>query len=274
MVPLVTVIMPVYNGSKWVENAIDSVLVQSFSNFEFIIINDCSIDNTREIILKFKDSRIKYFENELNLGVQKTRNLALIKVQGEYIAEIDQDDEWIDINKLQKQVDFLFNNSDYALVGSGVILIGNDGRELTRFLMPSTDQEIRSKMLRANPFIHSSVMFRANDVKLVGGYSVGKMSEDHDLWLRLGKVGKLHNFNEFSVKYLYSTSGYNSQDKIKRLMQNIEFAHEFKDFYPDYHIAILSGWIKILSYPLFNLLPIKFRGFFLRLHKKLLMSIK
>jgi glycosyltransferase involved in cell wall biosynthesis len=266
--------MPVYNGSKWVEKAIDSVLAQSFSNFELIIINDFSIDNTRDIILRVKDSRIRYFENKLNLGVQKTRNLALLKVRGEYVAEIDQDDEWIDKEKLRKQIDFLMNNCDYVLVGSGVILVGNDGKELTRFLMPSTDHEIRSKMLRANPFIHSSVMFRTKDIKLVGGYSVGKMSEDHDLWLKLGKLGKLHNFNEFSVKYLYSSSGYNSQDKIKRLMQNIEFAHEYKDFYPDYYIAILTGWIKVLFYPVFNLLPIKFRGFFLRLHKKLLMSIK
>jgi glycosyltransferase involved in cell wall biosynthesis len=269
MKPIITIIMPTYNGAKWIKTAIDSVLTQSFREYEFIIINDCSKDNTEDIVLGYKDPRIKYFKNEKNMGVQKTRNIALSKVQGEYVSEIDQDDEWVDLNKLQKQISFLKNNNDYVLVGTGAIMVNEKGDELGRYLMPDTDEKIKSKMLRANPFIHSSVMFRAKDVKALGGYAVGKMSEDHDLWLRLGRLGKLWNFQEYSVKYLYSTGGYNSQDKIKRLMQNIQFAEEHKRYYPGYFKALVFGWGKVLFYPIFNLMPTNLKGVFLKLHKKM-----
>src|SRR3989344_3105818 len=96
--PLVSIIMPAYNGAKWIKKAILSVLAQSFADFECIIINDNSNDNTEEIATRFAqhDKRIKYVKNERNLGVQLTRNIALRMALGEYIAEIDQDDEWID----------------------------------------------------------------------------------------------------------------------------------------------------------------------------------
>ena len=112
-------------------------------------------------------------------------------------------------------------------------------------------------------------MFRAKDVKALGGYAVGKMSEDHDLWLRLGKLGKFKNFQEYSVKYLYSVGGYNSQDKIKRLIQNLSFAGEHRDDYPGYSMALLFGVAKILFFPIFNIMPNSFKGVFLKLHKKM-----
>ena len=135
--------------------------------------------------------------------------------------------------------------------------------------MPETDMGIRAKILRANCFIHSSVMYRAKMVKDIGGYTIEKMSEDHDLWLRLGRVGKFMNFQEYSVQYCFSPKGYNSQDKFLRLKQNLLFAKEHKDFYPNYLPAIILGWIKICFYPIFNLMPTKAKGLFLKLHKKI-----
>jgi GT2 family glycosyltransferase len=269
--PLVSIIMPAYNGAKWLKNAILSVIAQSFADFEFIIINDNSSDNTEEIVTVFAkhDKRIKYIKNERNLGVQKTRNIALDISLGEYIAEIDQDDEWLDVNKLKKQVEFLENNQDYVLVGTGVIVVNEEGVEIARYLMPETDVEIRKKILRANCFIHSSVMYRQKKVKDIGGYTVEKMSEDHDLWLRLGRVGKFMNLQEYAVQYCFSVGGYNSQDKFLRLKQNLLFAQEHKDFYPNYLFAIILGWIKICFYPIFNLMPTRLKGIFLKLHKKI-----
>ena len=204
--PLVSIIMPSYNGTKWIEKAILSVLVQSFVDFEFIIIDDGSRDNTQEVITVFTkyDKRIRYIKNEYNLGVQKTRNIALDISLGEYIAEIDHDDEWIDKDKLKKQVEFLENNQGHVLVGTGVVVVNEEGVEIARYLMPETDVEIRKKILRANCFIHSSVMYRAKKVKDIGCYTIEKMSEDHDLWLRLGRVGKFMNFQEYSVQYCFS----------------------------------------------------------------------
>lgn len=269
--PTVTIILPAYNGEKWIEKAIKSALSQSFSDFEFIIINDCSKDNTEEIVLKLAehDERIKYLKNEHNSGVQKTRNIALSKSMGRYIAEIDQDDEWIDKNKLQKQVNFLDNNKDYVLVGAGAVMVDENGSEIARFLMPETDLDIRKKILRANCFIHSSVLYRLKPVQDIGGYTVSKMSEDHDLWLRLGRMGKFMNLQEYSVQYCFSPSGYNSQDKILRLKQNLLFVKEHKDFYPNYLYSILFGWAKIIFTPLFNVLPVRVKGILLKIHKKI-----
>jgi len=268
--PLVSIIMPAYNGAKWIKSAILSVLPQSFADFEFIIINDDSSDNTEEIVTAFTkyDKRIKYIKNEHNLGVQKTRNIALSIALGEYIAEIDQDDKWIDKNKLQKQIKFLDDNKDYVLIGTGVVVVDENGAEIARYFMPETDLEIRKKILRANCFIHSSVLYRTKSVKEIGGYTVTKMSEDHDLWLRLGRVGRFKNLQEYAVQYCFSAKGYNSQDKFLRLKQNLLFAKEHKDFYPNYLSAIILGWTKICFYPIFNLMPMKLKGLFLKLHKK------
>jgi glycosyltransferase involved in cell wall biosynthesis len=269
--PLITVIIPVYNGAKSLKKALESVLSQRYTYWELLVINDGSSDNSEEIILNFAkiDNRIKYIKNSNNLGIQKTRNIALGMAQGEYIAEIDQDDEWLDVDKLKKQVDFLDSNKDYALVGTGVIVVDENEIEIARYLMPENDREIRNKILRRNCFIHSSVMYRTKAIIDIGGYTVEKMSEDHDLWLRIGHLGKFYNLQEYCVKYLYSPKGYNSQDKFVRLKQNLLFIKEHKDFYPNSIQAFILGWIKIFFYPIFKYAPTRIKGLFLKLHKKL-----
>lgn len=269
--PVVSIILPAYNGAQWIAKAIQSVLAQSYTDWELLVINDDSSDNTEDIVLSFakNDNRIKYIKNEHNLGVQKTRSLALKVAQYEYIAEIDQDDEWLDKDKLKKQVEFLENNKDYVLIGTGVIVVDDKGEEIARYLMPETDAGIRNKILRMNCFIHSSVMYNKRVVQAVGGYTIEKMSEDHDLWLRLGRVGRFMNFQEYSVQYCFSPKGYNSQDKFLRLKQNLLFIKEHKDFYPNSLFAVILGWIKIFFYPIFNIMPVRLKGIFLKLHKKI-----
>src|SRR3989344_5200202 len=171
--PLVSIIMPAYNGAEWIKSAILSVLPQSFADFEFIIINDDSSDNTEEIVTAFTkyDKRIKYIKNEHNLGVQKTRDIALSISLGEYIAEIDQDDEWLDKDKLKKQIEFLENNKDYVLIGTGVIVVDEKGKEIFRHINPELDKNIRREILKKNCFFHSSVVFRKNIALECGGYS-------------------------------------------------------------------------------------------------------
>lgn len=270
-IPRVSIILPAYNGAQWIEKAIGSALGQSYSDFEFIIVNDASLDNCEEIIMRLatKDHRIKYFKNEYNKGVQGTRNFALEQVQGEYIAEIDQDDEWLDCDKLKKQVKFLDQHPDYVLVGTGVIVTNESGKEIARYLMPETDKEIRNKILWKNCFIHSSVLYRTQAVKEIGGYNTVKLSEDHDLWLRLGRKGKFMNISRYAVQYLFSPRGFNSQNKIFRLKQNLLFAEEHKDFYPHYLRAVILGRAKIFFTPFFNAMPVGIKGILLKMHKKL-----
>lgn len=269
--PIISVILPTYNGAKWVDRAIQSVLRQSFGDFEFIIIDDGSADATNRIIEKFaqQDHRIRHIKNEQNLGIQKTRNISLQFAEAPYIAEIDQDDVWLDKNKLEKQLRFLRENKEYVLIGTGVVLVDDKSEEIARYLMPQKDAEIRSKILRMNCFIHSSVMYHKSAVQAAGGYTVEKMSEDHDLWLRLGRQGKFANLPDYAVQYYLNMKGYNSQDKFLRLKQNLLFVKEHKDFYPNVFYATILGWAKICFYPIFNLMPSKLKGVFLKLHKKL-----
>lgn len=269
--PLVSIILPAYNGAEWIEKAIQSVLAQSFTDFELLIINDGSSDDTEAIALRFaqQDPRIRYIKNERNLGIQRTRNISLEQSHCDYIAEIDQDDEWVDKDKLKKQLNFLEAHSDHVLVGTGAIMVDSRGQETARYLMPETDQEIRKKLLRKNCFIHSSVMYRKNPVKAIGGYTVDRMSEDHDLWLRLGRVGKFGNLQDYAVKYYLNSKGYNSQDKFLRLRQNLLFAKEHKDFYPNYVSAMIIGWAKIFFTPIFYLMPVKIKGMLLGLYKRI-----
>ena len=148
-------------------------------------------------------------------------------------------------------------------------MVDENGNELARYLMPETDTQIRIKLLRANCFFHSSVMYRLDKAKEAGGYNPVKMSEDHDLWLKLGRLGKFMNFPEYSVKYLFSAGGYNSQTKIQRLKQNLLFAKEHRGFYPNYFYSVIFGWAKIIFTPIFNLMPVKLKGVFLKIHKKI-----
>lgn len=271
MNPKVSIILPVYNGAKWIEKSVQSALKQSFRDFELLIINDCSVDKSEEVILELakKDFRIIYIKNSFNLGLAKTLNAAIAKAKGEYIARLDQDDEWLDEQKLEKQLEFFSKNPDYVLLGTGAVVVDENGLKITRYLMPQSDHEIRNKILRMNCFIHTSVMFRKSSVEKLGGYRPEKMSEDHDMWLRLGRVGKFANLPEYSVQYLLGLTGINSQNKILRLKQNMLFAREHKDFYPNYLQAVILGWAKLIFLPVFSLLSPKLKGFFLNLHKKI-----
>lgn len=267
----VTIILSAYNGAQWIKKSIESALQQTFTDFQLMVINDCSIDNTEDVVLGMmkEDPRIIYLRNDQNLGLAKTLNVGLGLASGRYIARLDQDDEWIDVDKLKKQVAFLDAHPQYVMVGTGAVVVDEKGKEITRYLMPKTDSKIRRKILRMNCFIHTSVVFRKDAVKNLGGYRSHKMSEDHDLWLRLGRVGKFANMPEYSVRYLLGLSGLNSQNRILRLKQNMLFAREHKDFYPNYLQAVILGWAKLIFLPVFSVLPSKVKGFFLNLHKKI-----
>ena len=125
---LVSVIMPVYNGAMYLNEAITSILRQTYSNFEFIIINDGSTDLSEEIILSFSDSRIVYVKNPENYRLIKTLNLGFSMAKGRYIARMDADDI-SHPDRLLKQVDFLDHNIEYGLVGTGVNLLNSEKKQ-------------------------------------------------------------------------------------------------------------------------------------------------
>ncbi|MCM8824400.1 MAG: glycosyltransferase [Candidatus Omnitrophica bacterium] len=197
--PKVSVIMAAYNEEKNISKAIESILSQTFENFEFIIINDGSTDRTEEIIKKYqkKTTRIHLISKE-NTGLADSLNLGIRHSRGEYIARMDADDI-ADEKRLEIQVNFLENNPEIALVGSWCYLIDLDNNRRIECRSPILDKEIRKYMQKDNPFIHSSVMMRRSVIKKVGGYDRIQGMEDYGLWIRIAKNYKVANIPMFLI---------------------------------------------------------------------------
>lgn len=266
---LVSIILATYNRSKYISKAIESVLNQSYRDFELVIIDDASTDKTSEVLNSYNDSRIKIISNKNNLGFVKSLNKGIKYAKGKYIARIDDDDFWPDSSKLKKQVGFLEDNPEYALVGCGIIRVDSQGKEIKRYLLPEKDEDIREIMLITSPFVHMGTVFRKKAWDLVGGYDEKlHFSQDSDLWAKLGKVGKLYNIPE----HLTCASDWKENRTNKRihyhllLKQRIRLRHR-KD-YPHFFKAYLIGWgAYLFSFLPFqrNLKPLysKLRHFFL-----------
>ncbi|MCK4620999.1 MAG: glycosyltransferase [Desulfuromonadales bacterium] len=196
MSPLVTVLMSVHNGEKYLAEAIDSILCQTWTDFEFIIIDDASTDRSQYIINSFSDTRIQYLKNPTNIGLTRSLNIGLGRAKGKYIARIDADDMSTP-DRLEVQVECMAKN-DFLLVGSWAYVV-NDRGTVIRSLRPLSDpKKISFKLLFANSFVHSSCLFEADAVKSLGGYDEDLVyAQDFDLWSRLSRIGALHNVPEF-----------------------------------------------------------------------------
>jgi glycosyltransferase involved in cell wall biosynthesis len=258
--PKISVILPTYNGSKWIEKSVRGVLAQSFSDLELLIIDDGSTDSTKSIIQKIskEDGRIVYIKNENNSGIQKSLNRGLKESNGAYVARIDDDDEWTDKDKLRSQLDFLEGNLDHVLVGTGVVVVDESGKELMRYLLPETDKEIRPRILGKNCFVHSSAMFRKSTAMKFGGYGEGREVlhvEDYDLWLKLGTTGKLANLPSYSVKFTLRPGNISSRNKIDQFKKDLELTQKYRSRYPNYLSSLIRGYLRFWLYGFFNLLP-------------------
>lgn len=197
--PLISVILPVYNTEMFINECIQSILNQTFSNFELIILNDGSTDNTESSILEFQDNRIIYVKNEKNLKLIQTLNLGLSLAKGKYIARIDADDIALP-KRFEKQIEFLEKNSEYGIVGSFAETFGIEHKKLT---FVQEDEDIRYAFLTHNPFVHSSVMIRnqiLTENKL--GFDLNQLHvEDYALWIKILNFSKGKILPEILIKY-------------------------------------------------------------------------
>ncbi|MEK7227475.1 MAG: glycosyltransferase [Patescibacteria group bacterium] len=182
--PKISVVMPVYNGGKYLCEAIDSILNQSFKDFEFIIVNDGSKDKTEEIIKSYKDERIIYVKNTSNKGLSASFNIGIRIARGAYIARMDADDVSI-YERFSTQLSFLESHAEIGIVGSSAILIDKDGRFLKKYYRPVRHMEIKWASLFSTPLIHPTVMARAEVLKENPYDETMTSSEDYELWSRL-----------------------------------------------------------------------------------------
>lgn len=185
--------MSVYNGEAHLREAIDSILNQSFTDFEFIIVDDCSTDASLEIIRSFEDIRIKIINNEKNIGLTKSLNIALKQAGGKYIARQDSDDISLQ-HRLKKQLDYLEKHPGVVLLGTSIFAIDSNGRiSEKRIAAPNPGKTL----FEGNKFVHGSVMFKKDLLKEVGYYNeLFKYSQDYELWLRIAEHYDARNLTE------------------------------------------------------------------------------
>jgi len=201
--PLVSVVLPVYNGGAYLAESIQSILTQTYTNIELIIIDDGSTDNSSEIVRTFLDPRIR-FTSQSNQGLPATLNRAIRLSKGKYIARQDADDVSFPM-RIQRQVDFFEQNPEYGVVGTWSKILGGvkDGGRGHRH--PIDNERLKFNLLFDSYFVHSSVMLRKSVIDKVGFYATDKtrQPEDFELWSRIVRDGqfKVANIPEVLVIY-------------------------------------------------------------------------
>ena len=211
----ITVLMPAYNCEKYIRDAIDSVLTQTFTDFEFVIVNDGSVDETEKIIKSYKDSRIKLI-NQPNGGVSSALNTGLKHSLGKYIARFDADDICYP-TRLEEQYKFMLENPDYVLIGSDADYISQTGEFIFSYNSTGyTNEEIQERILERNPFIHSVVFFLKEVVMQSGGYDTKAHTfEDHLLWMKVVKKGKVCNFKKSFIKVRLNPESVTTDERLR-----------------------------------------------------------
>jgi glycosyltransferase involved in cell wall biosynthesis len=198
--PAITVLMPAYNAEKYIREAISSVLNQTCTDFELLIVDDGSADNTVAEIKRFTDSRIRLIQQN-HQGIATALNNGLHTASGQYIARFDADDICLP-DRLEKQLKFLDTDARYVACGGNAEYISASGEHLFDFrCIGYTHEEISQQLYTSCPFIHSAVMYRKAAVLQAGGYSpYAHHFEDYLLWIQLSRYGLYYNFNEQLIR--------------------------------------------------------------------------
>lgn len=197
----ISIILPVYNGEAFLEKALESILAQTYKNFELIVVDDGSTDRTKEILQKFKDKRIKLFYNRKRLGVGATLNKAISKASGIYLARADADDVMA-TSRIFTEMTFLDANPEVVAVGSWTKIIDSNGKIIGERKMPLDHKKITEMMFYAMGMQNPTVMF--NRKLIPKDFSWCKeigFVDDLDLLFRLLPFGKFSNIPEFLVNY-------------------------------------------------------------------------
>lgn len=232
----VSVVLATHNGARFIERAIRSVLAQTHQTWELIIIDDASTDGTARCVGAFVDTRIKMVRNDMRQGLTKSLNRGIGLSRSLYIARLDDDDEWTDVHKLARQVAVMDQDSKLGLCGTNALVVDEQGSLLYRWQVPEHDSEIRQTILRANPFVHSSVLIRRSALITVGGYRENiRFAQDYELWLRLGQRYSFCNLPLLAVTFRIHGQSVSSQNKRAQFISHIKSTTAYRHVYP--------GWI-------------------------------
>jgi glycosyltransferase involved in cell wall biosynthesis len=238
MKPLVSILMSVYNGERWLREAIESVRVQTFRDFEFLLVDDGSRDATRDILAQYsrEDPRIRVF-HKTNSGLADSLNYGISLASGHWIARIDADDIF-EPGKIEAQLEFAQKNSKLALIGTGLKLINYLGDAGAVYRYPSDHQALVDALQTGRPFFaHSSVMYKRELVAALGGYRPRiKNAQDHDLWLRISERSEMGCLAEPLVQ-------------IRKHDEQISNEHNGVSQLLDNQVALVSYWLRRFGHP-------------------------
>lgn len=219
--PTVTIFMAVFNGEKYIKEAIDSVLIQDFEDFELLIVNDGSTDNTVDVIAKFNDNRIRLLHNDGNKGLTYTRNHGLREAKGKYFAILDSDDIAMP-GRLKTQVNFLNENQSIAICGGQANFTDSNKDKIPGYTVP-VGKDLSHQLVIYNVFINSTLMMKTDIMREVGGYREVSPAEDYDLSFRIGLKYQVANLTDKLV--IYREHGNNTSkvqaEKLKNALHSI-----------------------------------------------------
>jgi len=270
-IPLISVIMSVYNSEKYLVRAIESILYQTFPDFEFIVIDDGSTDRSLEIMQAYakQDDRLRIIVNENNQGLARSLNIGIANAKGEFIARMDADDISFP-DRLQKQLSFLLAHPEIMILGGSQVFIDHDGKETYALSFSNQQSVLRWNMLLGNGLIvsHPTVMIRREFLITIGGYSDLKAAQDFEIWTRLfnEKVLPIRNLDDVILYYRKHSQTITSSNRslqeetaVKIRRQKIEylldhaipeqviFAYRNTDFqYADIKEYMLT-WVEIYN---------------------------
>lgn len=244
MHPLVSIILPVYNAERYITLAIESILHQTFTNFELITIDDGSTDQSETIIKSIADPRILYYKNDVNAGLAYTLNKGIALSKGVFIARMDADDIALP-NRIEKQLHYLQNNPSVDMIDCIMQYIDDEGKNLHKTNATELSYiEIKKTLPKSNCLGHSSILIRGAVLRKYKYKNVG--NEDYELWLRMIADGIIiHKLNDILLKYRIHQNSYTFTAHTKGI-QFLRQASSKKTF-------LLDEWIQKRRFSAFSL---------------------
>ena len=239
--PKVSVVMSVYNGEELLRSAIDSILAQTFGDFEFIIIDDGSKDKTASIVRSYKDPRIRLISRP-NKGLAASLKEGVVAATGEYVARMDGDD-LSDPERFTKQVAYLDAHPEVALLGSNFIIMSEDGAKVGQTRLFTHPSDVKVALVASNQYGHGAAMVRRDTALEVGNYDTEVGVEDYDLWTRLSHVAAVANLPDALYRYRQSPGGITQTGNAEQNQQAFAIRdREFSYFRAHRHEYRLLSW--------------------------------
>ncbi|OGR56852.1 MAG: hypothetical protein A3B80_02705 [Elusimicrobia bacterium RIFCSPHIGHO2_02_FULL_39_36] len=236
-IPPISVLMCVCDGEKYLAQALESILKQTFNHFEFLIIEDGSSDRTREILNFYssKDFRIRVIENQTKLGLTRSLNHGLKIAKGKYIARMDADDISLP-DRFRMQFEFMERHPAVGVLGTANILIDQKGKMVWKNIPPVEDHEIRKRLIKGNIFCHSSLMIKREVFENIGLYNESyKVAQDYEIYFRISPHFQLSNLNQILHAWRVHERGTSVQKRWEQIFATLK-------------IQIHSIWIGQYSY--------------------------